>query len=135
MYASRGRWICTRALGNVRSASRTPVVVRRTVLWRMALHRAGQPVGYPRCVLSLLTRYPFGTAPTTVSTGFPPLKNNRVGIERTLNRIGVLGFASTSILATFALPSYSCASCSSTGAIIWHGPHQVAQKLRIAGPW
>src|SRR6476659_1610507 len=49
-------------------------------------------------------------------------------MERTLNLVAVLMFASTSSFVTFTLPSYSAASWSRIGAIIRHGPHQVAQK-------
>ena len=51
-----------------------------------------------------------------------------VGIERTSYCVGVLGFSSMLTLTTLTLPAYSPASCSTTGAIARHGPHQVAQK-------
>jgi hypothetical protein len=44
---------------------------------------------YPRCCLIFPSRVAFGTAPTTVSTCCPFLKNRMLGIERTLNRIAV----------------------------------------------
>src|SRR6266699_935591 len=44
-------------------------------------------------------------------------------------------FASTSNLPTVTLPSFSCAICSTMGAIILHGPHHVAQKSTNTTPW
>src|SRR5512136_3191404 len=40
---------------------------------------------------------------------------------------------STSSLAITALPANSSASASTCGAMILHGPHQVAQKSTMAG--
>src|SRR5438128_2503582 len=57
-----------------------------------------------------------------------------VGIERTLKRVAVLMFESTSSFATFAFPAYSDASCSRIGAIMRHGAHHVAQKSTTANP-
>src|SRR5512136_367996 len=42
-------------------------------------------------------------------------------------------FESTSSLAMTALPANSSASASTCGAMILHGPHQVAQKSTMAG--
>src|SRR5512139_2254846 len=55
-------------------------------------------------------------------------------MERTLKRVAVLMFASTSSLATFALPEYSVASWSRIGAMMRHGPHHAAQKSTTARP-
>src|SRR5262245_11342935 len=90
--------------------------------------------GQARCCLILPSRVALGTFPMTVSTCFPPLKKRMLGMERTLNRIAVWGFASTSTLATLARPAYSPASCSSTGATIRHGPHHDAQKSTRTSP-
>src|SRR5205809_1004601 len=43
-------------------------------------------------------------------------------------------FWSTSSLPTLILPLYSAANCSTIGATMWHGPHQVAQKSTTASP-
>jgi len=77
----------------------------------------------------------FGTAPTTVSTCLPSLKNRMLGIDRTLYFIDVRWLESTSSLTMRTRPSYSPASCSSTGATIWHGPHQTAQKSTSTRPF
>src|SRR5687768_20996 len=41
------------------------------------------------CSANFRSRCDFGTAPTTVSTCFPSLKNRMLGMDRTLNRIAV----------------------------------------------
>src|ERR1700680_2160240 len=55
-------------------------------------------------------------------------------MDLTLNLVEVLMFTSTSTFATFALPSYSIASWSSTGATMRQGAHHVAQKSTTASP-
>src|ERR1700680_1477575 len=55
-------------------------------------------------------------------------------MERTLNMVIVLMVTSPSTFTTLALPSYSIASWSSTGATMRHGAHQVAQKSTTARP-
>src|SRR5918995_116696 len=62
-----------------------------------------RPSTYPRCCLIFPSSVALGTAPTTVSTCCPFLKNRMLGIERTLNRIAVRWLASTSTLVTLAL--------------------------------
>src|SRR5436190_2072623 len=47
-----------------------------------------------------------GTAPTIWSTTLPSLKKSSMGMERTLKRVAVLMFASTSSLVTFTFPFY-----------------------------
>src|SRR5919108_4318032 len=89
---------------------------------------------YARCCLIFPSSVALGTAPITVSTCCPFLKNRMLGIERTLNRMAVRWLLSTSTLATLARPAYSPASCSRTGATIWHGPHHVAQKSTSTSP-
>src|SRR4029078_1278097 len=66
-------------------------------------------------------------------TRAPSLNRIIVGIETTWKSRAVAGFASTSILATVNCPAFSPAISSSTGAIILHGPHQVAQKSTSTG--
>src|SRR5258708_39518637 len=89
---------------------------------------------YDRCCWIFCSKTGFGYAPTTVSTWRPSLKNRILGIERTLKRIAVRWFASTSIFVTFSLPSYSPAICSMMGATMRQGPHQVAQKSTRTSP-
>src|SRR5215208_4827778 len=50
-----------------------------------------------------------------------------------LNACEIAGFASTSTLTTSTDPSYFCASRSSSGETIRHGPHQAAQKSTTTG--
>src|SRR5580765_1020124 len=71
----------------------------------------------------------------TVSTCWPFLKKRMLGMERTLNRMAVRWFASTSSLVTLALPMYSPASWSRIGATTWHGPHHDAQKSTSTSPF
>src|SRR5688572_23892600 len=75
-----------------------------------------------------------GTAPTTLPTTSPSLKNSTVGIDRTLNWMAVRWFASTSSFPTTTEPAYCSASCSTAGAISRHGPHHSAQKSTIDNP-
>src|SRR5690606_23310472 len=90
--------------------------------------------GRQRCSWIFRSRCAFGTAPTTVSTCRPSLKNRMLGIDRTLNRAAVWWFESTSSFATFTRPAYSLAISSTIGATIRHGPHHSAQKSTIARP-
>src|SRR5205814_5750639 len=90
---------------------------------------------YDRCCWIFCSNIGFGYAPTSVSTCRPSLKNRILGIERTLKRIAVFWLASTSTLVTFNLPTYSPASWSRIGVTMWHGPHQVAQKIDDGEPF
>src|SRR5260370_33740259 len=54
-------------------------------------------------------------------------------MPRTLYRMAVLPFASTSSLPTFTLPAYSPATTSIVGAICRHGPHHSAKKSTRTG--
>src|SRR5215208_5791395 len=74
---------------------------------RPGVWRRGAPAAQARCCLIFPSSVALGTEPITVSTCCPFLKNRMLGIERTLNRIAVRWFASTSTLATLALPTYS----------------------------
>ena len=76
----------------------------------------------------------FGTAPTTLSTGWPPLKNSRVGMLMMPYRPATSGFSSVLSFMTLSLPLYSEANSSTTGATIWHGPHHTAQKSTRTRP-
>src|SRR5205807_6989116 len=67
------------------------------------------------------------------STSSPLLKIPRVGMLITLYFAATPPFSSTSSLTTLSLPVYSPASASTIGAIILHGPHQVAQKSTRTG--
>src|SRR5574344_955379 len=77
--------------------------------------------------------FPFGTAPTSLSTTSPPLKNRRVGIFLMPYWDAMSSQSSTLHLTTVALPSYSVAISSTVGDNILQGPHQVAQKSTITG--
>src|ERR1700754_4264384 len=66
-------------------------------------------------------------------TGTPSLNRISVGIDTTWKSRAVVGFASTSILATVSWPAFSLAISSRTGATILHGPHHVAQKSTSTG--
>src|SRR3546814_2073733 len=70
----------------------------------------------------------FGIEPTLVETGLPSLNRISVGMPRTPNFDGVIGFSSMLTLAMVSLPSISPAISSSAGAICLHGPHHSAQK-------
>src|ERR1700676_1752275 len=71
--------------------------------------------------------------PTTWSFTSPDLKNNIVGILRIPKRLERVGLLSTSTLAIRTAVPCSFAISSKTGAIIRHGPHQVAQKSTSTG--
>src|SRR6202007_1068455 len=71
--------------------------------------------------------------PTTWSFTSPDLKNNIVGILRIPNRFDNVGLLSTSTFAIRTALPCSFAISSRTGAIIRHGPHQVAQKSTSTG--
>ena len=75
----------------------------------------------------------FDSAPTWVPDNSPFLNSISVGMPRTPYCAAVSRLASTSTLQTFNRPSYSSAISSSTGAIILHGPHQLAQKSTRTG--
>src|SRR3546814_16164299 len=70
----------------------------------------------------------FGIEPTLVETGLPSLNRISVGMPRTPNFDGVIGFSSMLTLAMVSLPSISPAISSSAGAICLHGPHHSAQQ-------
>src|SRR5258706_4232818 len=70
----------------------------------------------------------FGLYPTLRSAGLPSLKMITVGIDMIPSDIGVAGFSSMSIFMTLILVPSSPWICSTIGAIMRHGPHQVAQK-------
>src|ERR1700709_123219 len=54
-------------------------------------------------------------------------------MDTTWKSRAVPGLASTSSFATVKAPAFSAAISSSTGAIILHGPHHVAQKSTTTG--
>src|SRR5438445_8131497 len=83
-------------------------------------------------IASFRTR--FGTAPTTFSTGWPPLKKSRVGLLMMPYLPAMSGSSSVLSFRTFTLPSYSFANSSTMGATIWHGPHHTAQKSTSTRP-
>ena len=83
--------------------------------------------------LSRFSTAVLATAPTIRSTTWPSLKSNNVGMPRIPNWAGVKAFSSTFIFMTLTLPSYSSAIVSTTGPMVWHGPHQVAQKSTSTG--
>src|SRR6266581_7627628 len=56
-----------------------------------------------------------------------------VGIDMIPSCIGVAGFWSMSIFSTLILSPSSPWICSTIGAIMRHGPHQVAQKSTSTG--
>ncbi len=72
--------------------------------------------------------------PTNCRLGFPFLNTITVGMARTPNRCAIFGAASTSNLATLALPSTRAATCSTIGACILQGPHHAAQKSTKTTP-
>src|ERR1700722_19115453 len=72
-------------------------------------------------------------SPTTWSLTSPDLKNNMVGMLRIPNRFERVGLLSTSTFAMRTVVPCSLAISSKTGAIIRHGPHQVAQKSTSTG--
>jgi hypothetical protein len=67
------------------------------------------------------------------STSRPSLNISIDGMLCTEKRDAVIWFASTSSFPTRTRPLNSAASCSTTGAIILHGPHQAAQKSTNTG--
>src|SRR6266545_5646092 len=69
-----------------------------------------------------------GIAPTRRSTGWPFLKIKIVGMLITWYLPAISGFSSVLSFITLTLPAYSVANSSMTGATIWQGPHQTAQK-------
>jgi hypothetical protein len=71
--------------------------------------------------------------PRTRATSFPPLIMSRVGMAWTPYFIAVRWFSSVLSLAKRTFPSYSVASCSTTGAMARHGPHHGAQKSTSTG--
>ena len=74
-----------------------------------------------------------GTAPTTVSTFWPPLTIIRVGMLRMPYWLATLGFSSVLSLNTLILPSNSLAISSTIGATMRQGPHHGAQKSISTG--
>ncbi|KAH8387029.1 hypothetical protein KR093_004181 [Drosophila rubida] len=66
--------------------------------------------------------------PTKTSSTSPFLMNTNVGILVMLYSTVMSSLSSTLTLRTTARSAYSAASSSSLGAIILHGPHQLAQK-------
>src|SRR5262245_2674256 len=74
-----------------------------------------------------------GLAPDSRETTCPPRNTISVGIERMRKRSPSAGTASVSTLATTALPASVCATFSTSGAIMWHGPHHGAQKSTTTG--
>src|ERR1700733_4307336 len=74
-----------------------------------------------------------GWAPTMRSISCPDLNTNRAGILRMRKRSAVTGFSSTFSFATRTRPAISLASCSTTGEIIWQGPHQAAHRSSSTG--
>src|SRR6266540_1905327 len=93
-----------------------------------------QAVGALRRLSTASLRSRFGTAPTTFSTGWPFLKNRRVGMLMMPYLPAMSGFSSVLSFTTLSLPSYSVASSSMQGAIIWQGPHHTAQKSTRTRP-
>ena len=81
----------------------------------------------------VLERVPFGTAPTTVSTFWPPLNIINVGMLLIPYWLATLGFSSVFNLKTLIFPSKSLEIYSTIGATILHGPHQGAQKSTRTG--
>src|ERR1700735_4299071 len=71
--------------------------------------------------------------PTCVACTAPLRNNSSVGAERTRYCIAVFWFLSISTLTTFTRPAYSCANCSSIGAIALQGPHHSPQKSTRTG--
>src|SRR5215210_1428203 len=74
-----------------------------------------------------------GSAPTTALGCSPGSKNAMVGMLDTPKVPASVVSASTSIFATFTVPSYSAAIWSMTGATCLHGPHHAAQKSTNTG--
>jgi hypothetical protein len=70
---------------------------------------------------------------TAGEPSWPAFSTNSVGMLRTLKRVAVAGFSSTLSFATCTRPAISAAISSSTGAIIWHGPHHGAHRSSITG--
>src|SRR5699024_2541563 len=87
-----------------------------------------------KCFSITSAKFSLGWKPTTVSTDSPSLNKIKVGILITSNLAAVDGFSSTSSFKILAFPSSSPANSSNTGAIILHGPHQVAQKATKLTP-
>src|SRR6266403_2708267 len=71
--------------------------------------------------------------PVTWSRSWPFLKKSKAGIARILYLIERLWFSSTLTFATLITSAFSCATSSSSGAIILQGPHHSAQKSTITG--
>src|SRR5436305_12290030 len=75
----------------------------------------------------------FARYPTVRSAALPSLKMITVGIDMMPSCIGVDGFWSMSIFMTWTLSPSSPWICSTIGAIIRHGPHQVDQTRTRTG--
>src|SRR5690606_37904486 len=75
-----------------------------------------------------------GIEPTLVETALPSLNRISVGMPRTPNFDGVIGFSSMLTLATVSLSAISPAISLSAGAICRQGPHHSAQKSTSTGP-
>src|SRR5260370_32506664 len=95
----------------------------------------GYEEGVPIRASSFAFRSPFmfGRYPTVRSAGLPSLKMITVGIDIMPSDIGVAGFSSMSIFMILTLSPSSPWICSTIGAIMRHGPHQVAQKSTSTG--
>src|SRR3984957_3442243 len=74
-----------------------------------------------------------GCAPTRRSISCPAFNTNSAGMLRMRKRSAVTGFSSTFSFATRTRPDISLASCSTTGEIIWQGPHQAAYRSSSTG--
>ena len=72
-------------------------------------------------------------APMSRSTSRPSFRISSVGMLWTPKRDAVRGLESTSSLPTSARPENSAAICSTTGAIILHGPHHAAHRSSRTG--
>lgn len=108
---------------------------KRSAAILTAPHRAGRypPVTDPLQFISLSIIISFATAPINRSTAWPFLNSRSVGKERILNWAVTRVLRSTSNLPILIFPAKSTASCSITGAMIWHGPHQSAEKSARTG--
>src|SRR5688572_4578736 len=89
--------------------------------------------GKPQHLARSASRSAAGRTPDSRATTWPPLKTATVGIELMRKRSPSSGTASVSTLTTRAWPDLWRATLSTSGAIMWHGPHHGAQKSTSTG--